>query len=234
MALHFFQFNGTDSREMHIRVPDRIPIIRPEERVEHVIIPGRSGELTQTQGDDIYNSYIQTVRITVLGRQYIPQVVAWLRGEGWVTFDSQPTRKQMARVINAITFEQHSRNLDLWHGDVQFYCDPVKRNVSESSSIIITESGAQLSNPGNMRALPLITVVGSGRVTIRMGGKSLVIPELTSGWVVDSENKWILNNNKPVANSWSGSCPELAVGNNTVQWTGSITQLTITPRFRYL
>ena len=234
MAAHWFTFAGTDSRNMHIRVPDRIPVIRPEERVEHVTIPGRSGELTQVEGDDIYNSYIQTVRISVLGREYIRPAESWLRGEGMVTFSCQPDLQQRARIINAVTFEQHSRNLDIWHGDLQFYCDPCKRMITEGDSLI-TESGTPITNPGSMIAFPLIVMHGSGRVTLRMGGNSMVIPELTDGWILDAENKWILGSNgKPMVGVWSGEFPVLPVGESLIQWTGGITSLVITPRWRFL
>lgn len=230
---HWFEFNGTDSREMHIMVPDAVQVVRPEERVEHVIIPGRSGELTQTQGTDIYNSYIQTVPIHVMGQAYLQAAESWLRGEGWVTFDCQPALRQKARIIGAVTFAKVSKNLDVWSGDVQFYCEPWK-SLSAESDIVVTESGTAINNPGQLTALPLITMNGSGRVTLRMGGNALVIPSLTSGWVADSENNWILNNGRPVMNAWSGAFPALPVGQSLVQWTGNITSLVITPRYRFL
>ena len=231
---HWFKFGGTDSRNMHIRVPNPIEIVRPEERVEHVVIPGRSGELTQVDGDDIYNSYIQTVRIDVIGQAYLQAAEAWLRGEGWATFDCQPELQQRARIINAVTFTKASKNLDVWSGDVQFYCDPCKRLLNEGDSLI-TESGTAITNPGSMEALPLIVMHGSGRVTLRMGGNSLVIPSLTDGWILDAENKWILGSNgKPMAGVWSGDFPVLPVGESLIQWTGGITSLVITPRWRFL
>ena len=117
----YFVWKGEDCKAYGIEVQASIPIIRPEERVRHVEIPGRSGDLTQLEGEGIFNSYIQTVTITVPGWYNVREVYNWLRGSGYVTFHGEPDRKQMARVIGAITLTKHSRNSDWWTGEVQFY-----------------------------------------------------------------------------------------------------------------
>lgn len=230
---HYFIFNDISSRDMHVLIASPIEIIKPEERVNHVTLPGRCGELTQTEGDHIYNSYIQTVPISVYGSEFVRPVEKWLSGGGYVTFSSQPDLKQRARVINAVTLKKHSKNINAWTGDVQFYCEPVKGFVGEED-IEITESGTTVTNPGDLTAYPLITVEGSGTVTITMGGNILTIPNLVDGWVVDSEMQWITNNGVPQMNAWSGNFPALPAGNSTVMFTGGITKLTITPRWRVL
>lgn len=231
--LHYFIWNGTDSREKHIRVNNRVPIVRPEERVSHITIPGRAGELTQVEGEHIYNSYIQTVNLEVLGAANVPAAEMWLTGAGEVNFDTQATLKQKARIINAVTFEKVSRNLDIWKADVQFYCEPFKSPVTEAQ-IEVTESGTVLTNPGTLTAFPEIQMEGSGAVSVSIGGKTLVIPTLTSGWTADSEMRWICLNGVPQFNAWTGEFPEIPTGNATVLFTGNITKLTITPHWRYL
>lgn len=233
MAIHYFLWNGTDSREKNIRVPNRIQITRPEERVEHITIPGRSGDLTQTEGNDIYNSYIQTIDISIDGLENVHAAEEWLKGAGTVTFDNQPELEQDARIYGSIELNKHSRNVDRWKGTVQFYCDPVKRNRNEQT-ITVTTSGTSISNPGDMTAFPKIEITGSGLVTVKIGGKTLTIPDCVSGWVVDSENEWILQGNTPQERVCSGDFPVLEKGTNTITFTGSITKLLITPRFRYL
>ena len=221
MARYWFEWNGVKSTAKGIIMNAAPQIVKPEERVEHITIPGRAGELTVTEGDDIFQSYIQTVGIAVHEASQVPVVENWLKGAGAVTFSSQPGLVQDARVIGAVTLEKHSRHLDWWEGDVQFYCSPIKRDPEEDD-IEITSSGTTIENPGDMTALPLIEVIGSGAVTVSAGGNVLTIPELTSGWVIDSENGWILNGTTPLMGVCSGA------------FTGSVTKLVITPRFRYL
>ena len=233
MALLYFIWNGTNSNTKHIRVQDKTPIVRPEERVEHVTIPGRPGELTQVEGDDIYNSYIQTLTLIVDGKANVPAVEKWLRGDGYVTFDTQPDLKQRARVINAVTFSRQSHNLDYWVGEVQFYCEPIKRAVSENT-IDVTSSGTSIANAGDLPALPLLKVTGSGAVSVSCGGKTIVIENLTSGWVIDCENKWVLASGVPQYNAYTGDFPEIPVGGGTLTFTGSVSKIEVTPNRRYL
>lgn len=228
----YFIWNGVRSDEMHIISNTRAPIIRPEERVEHIAIPGRTGELTQVEGEDIYNSYIQTLELSVEGKTNVPAAEAWLRGGGFVTFDTEPERKQAARIINAVTFERHSKNTDAYNAEVQFYCEPVKRQLNEAQ--ISATNGMTLDNPGTLPAYPEIQIEGSGTVSISIAGVTLIIPELESGWVADCENKWICRNGVPQMNAWRGEFPEIPVGQSAILWTGNVTAVTITPRWRWL
>ena len=233
MAIHYFIWKGTDSRNMHIRVPNAFPVIWPEERVEQVIIPGRSGNLTETEGEDIYESYIQTAEIAIDGAENIRAAEQWLRGSGQVTFDCQSGLEQTARVYGSIQMGKHSRNRDKWRGNIQFYCQPVKRDRTESG-VNVTSSGTTVNNPGDMTAYPLIKITGSGQITVSSGGNTLTIPECETGWVIDSENEWILDGTTPQEKACSGKFPILKTGNNTILFTGNVTKLEITPRFRYL
>ena len=233
MAKYWFKWNGTQSTDKGIIMNAPTPIIKPEERVTHVTIPGRSGELTLTEGDMIHQSYIQTVHIAVHEASAVPGVEKWLCGSGTVIFSSQPGLCQEARLIGAVELEKHSRNLDWWEGDVQFYCSPVKYDVNETP-ITVTTSGTGISNPGDMTAYPLIEITGSGAVTVRCGGKLLTIPGCESGWVIDSEAEWIRSGNTPLGGVCSGEFPVLTPGANSIEFTGSITQLLVTPRIRYL
>ena len=227
-----FTFKNINSRNKGIRLQSMPQIIRPEERVDHVTIPGRSGEMTLTQGNDIFNSYIQTIPLIIDNAADVKAAEKWLRGDGWVTFSCEPERKQKARVINAVTFEKHSRNSSWWEAEVQFYCDPIKHAASEDA-IEVTTSGTTVNNPGDMRGYPKIAITGSGAVTVASGGATLTIPNCVSGWVIDCENEWILAGNIPQVNACSGNFPIFNPGNNAVTFTGA-TKLTIEPAWRYL
>lgn len=232
MTRYWFSWKGTRSDEMDIILKAAPKIIKPEERIQHVAIPGRSGDVTLTEGEDVWQSYIQSIGIAIHVAANVPVVENWLKGAGDVIFSSQPGLKQKARIIGAVELEKHSRNLDWWEGDVQFYCDPIKSDVNETP-IVITASGTGIENPGDTIAYPLIEITGSGAVTVAAGVNTLVIPDCGSGWVIDSENEWILNGGTPMMDACSGDFPVLQKGQNAVTFTGSVTRLTVTPRFRY-
>lgn len=238
MAESYFIFKGTDSRNMHITCGGAAPIIRGEERAEHVTIPGRAGDLTQTEGDDIYNSYIQTVTISVAGAEHVPAALKWLSGSGNVTFSGEPDRVQGARVIGAVTLDRVSRNLDRWRGEVQFYCEPLKRDPDEAD---VSLGGAgSVANPGDVEARPkiqltvtagtMVTVISSsGTFSVDLTGRS------ETGIVIDSETETVTDAAGTVnlTGLSSGPFPRIAaVGAylGGLNWSAA----TVTRRCRYL
>lgn len=231
--IYYFSWNGVSCRTKGIRMKSMQEIVKPEERVEHITIPGRAGDLTVLEGDDIYNAYIQTVDLIVDNEADVRAAEKWLRGDGYITFSGQPTLKQKARVINAVNFEKHSRNTAWWEGQVQFYCQPLKEPVT-AAAIEVTSSGTTVNNPGDVESRPKITITGSGDITVRIGERALVLTGVESGWVIDSDTEWVLDNGAPLPGVYTGEFPRFAPGDNAVQFTGSVTKLTIDGRWRYL
>lgn len=234
MAQSFFIWKNKDCRSLGVRMRGAAPIIRAEERVNHVEIPGRSGDLTETEGSNIYNSYIQTVTISVTNGYRVREILKWLRGESYITFSGEPDRRQKARVIGAITLNRISRNMDHWAGEVQFYCQPYKELLTEKK-VTITSSGASVNNAGDVNSRPMykVTVSGSGSgktVTLAASGdgtpedNELTVTGLTGGSVIwiDADTMEVLNSDKTAmltADS-TGYFPELAPGANTVTGSG--------------
>ena len=237
MGQSFFIWNGIDCRSRGVIMRGPAPIIRAEERVNHVQIPGRAGDLTETEGENIYNSYIQTVGIIVKGAYNVRNIYKWLRGSGYVTFSGEPDKKQPARVIGAITLNKHSHNLDIWDGEVQFYCQPFKEKMAEEK-VTITSSGTSVVNTGDVTARPLWKVTASGNtVVVSSGGKTITCTDYTSGQVllIDSENLTIYNSDQTADwTKWSsGEFPVLNQGANSVTGSGW-SSIEITKRERFL
>ena len=237
MSQSYFIWKGIDCRSMGVVLQGPIPIIRPEERVKHTEIPGRSGDLTELEGEEIYNSYIQTATIMVHGGYRVREIYNWLKGAGFVTFHGEPDRKQAARIIGAITLNKHSRNLDWWVGEMQFYCQPLKQLLTEVP-VTITSSGSAVMNTGDVESRPRITATASGTsLTITVGGKTLTISGLTSGndYIIDSEIMEVSNADRSVllTENSQGNFPRMAPGSNTITGSGW-SRLVIDRRERFL
>ena len=237
MGRSYFIWNGTDCRSMGIVQASAAPIMRGEERVRHVTIPGRPGELTLTEGSNIFQSYIQTVSIAVRGGFRVREVQNWLKGAGVVTFSGEPDRKQNARVIGAVTLNRISKNMDAWQGEVQFYCEPFKEALTDEA-VAVTASGGTVVNRGDAMSRPLIGAHASGTsMTITAGGKTLTITGLTAdAWYnIDCEAEIVANADMSVnltANS-SGAFPVLQQGSNEITGSGWA-ELDFWRRERYL
>lgn len=237
MPQSYFIWNNIDCRSMGIIMRGPAAIVRPEERVQHVEIPGRSGDLTELEGENIYNSYIQTVSFSVRGGYRVREVYKWLRGAGYVTFSGEPDRKQEARIIGAVTLNKVSRNLDNWAGDVQFYCQPLKQLLTDSP-VQITSSGSAVQNTGDVESRPRIKATASGTsMVITAGGKSLAIINLTSGqdYYIDSEIMEVYNSDRSalLTKDSLGDFPTLQPGSNTITGSGW-SKLVIERRERFL
>ena len=224
MGKSYFIWKGEDCRGRGITLPDPPEIVRGEERVSHVTIPGRAGELTLTEGDGIYQSYIQTVTIQGRGAYRMREILNWLKGSDYVTFGGEPDRRQKARVIGAVSMNRHSKNTDWWTGEVQFYCEPLKE-LLQPVAVEITSSGSTVVNAGDVKSKPKITATASGTsMTIIKGGKTLTITGLTSSsqYIIDCEAEMVTNaagTENLTANS-TGDFPVLDVGSNTITGSG--------------
>ena len=237
MPQSYFIWNGKDCRNMGIILSGPAPIIRAEERISHVTIPGRSGDLTETEGENIYNSYIQTITMSVKGGFRVREIYAWLRGAGYVTFSGEPDRRQKARVIGAITLNKHSRNSDWWDGEMQFYCQPLKELLLEEK-VTITSSGSSVHNGGDVDCRPMWKVTPSASsATITANGSTLTVTGLTSGTVIwiDSDTMEVWNAAKTtlLTKNSTGDFPMLAPGDNSVTGSGW-SSIEIERRERYL
>jgi len=237
MGQSYFIWKNKDCRSMGVWLQGPVSIVRPEERVNHVEIPGRSGDMTETEGAEVYNSYIQTATILVKGGFHVREVYNWLKGSDFVTFSGERDRKQAARIIGAITLNKHSYNLDWWTGEVQFYCQPLKQLLKEVP-VEITTSGDTVANSGDVTASPRITATASGTsVVIAAGGNTLTLTGTVSGtkYIIDSETMEVTSYDGTtiLTKNSSGSFPILLPGSNAVTGSGW-SKLEINRRERFL
>lgn len=237
MGQSFFIWKNTDCRALGVRLSGPVPIVRPEERVRHVQIPGVEGDLTQTEGENIFNSYIQTATILVPGGFRVREIYNWLKGADFVTFSGEPDRKQPARIIGAITLNKHSYNLDWWVGEVQFYCQPLKQLI-QARTTEITTSGTTVRNAGDVTEKPDWSFYATGSTAvISAGGKTLTLTGLTAGqaYLVCSDIMTVTSADRTInlTGNCSGEWPVLLVGNNTVTGSGW-NSLTVWRKERFL
>ena len=223
MGRSYFIFNGIDCRSMGVVLSGPAPIIRAEERVNHVQIPGIAGDLTEVEGENIYNSYIQTVTMSVHGAFNVRNIYRWLRGAGYVTFSGEPDKKQAARVIGAVTLNRHSYNLDWWEGEVQFYCQPFKEKLRAEETAVSRND--YVRNAGDVDELPEISVSSTGStLVITAGGNSLTVSDISSGTalIIDSRLQMVLSGNRQtdLTAKSSGEFPVLRPGSNKISGSG--------------
>lgn len=233
-----FSWKGVSSDAMGVAVMRLPDIIAPARRGETYAIPGAGGTLFVPDGG--------REEMTLLAECYLPyeqggevasmdEIRTWLTGSGWWTQSDVPGRKFSARITDMISFQPLVPGFDDRVFGLTLYAQPWQYIDPEAADILLTAPGA-VTNPGNAAAEPLITVSGSGNISISVGGRTIMLTGLTGSAVIDCGAKLVYSGTTLLTGSTTlaqKEWPVLQPGNNAVSWTGSVTKLTITPRWRF-
>lgn len=225
----WFIWNGVDSRTKALWVTQIAPIIKPEERVKSVEIPGRAGSVTVTEGDNIYKAYVKSIIITVSEDADMVGLAEWLRGAGEVVFSNEPDRRYFARIIAQMSFDRISNSLK--QATVQFYVQPYKGQYPSEGTFALT---TPITNPGNIPALPLLQITGTGTIMVTIGGASMAFTDVPGNLTVDCDAEIITNDQGQVwQGTWVGDFIKIPPGENIASFTEGAA-VSITPRWRWV
>ena len=229
----FFIWNGVDCRQFGIHVSEQPPITIPAERSTQTNVPGRPGSLTTLEGEDVYDDLLLTATCFISGPVQIPAIAAWLKGSGTVAFANRTGGYYKARIVNQIPFEKILRGNPHCSFAVNFRCFPFfyADNVSD---ITVTVSGTAITNPGSVYSEPVLTVYGSGDITLMVGTTIVELTDISESIVIDSVLQEAYLGNTLMNGHMSGGFPVLTPGMNAISWTGTVERVVISPNWRYL
>ena len=228
----WFEWNGVRCTQYGIHVLEQPPVTIPSERVAFTDVPGRSGSLTQLEGDDVYDDMVLTATCLIDDPSRIPEIAAWLRGSGTVTFANRQDGFYHARVVNQIPFEKILRGNPHRSFAINFRCKPFWY-LSDVEPITLTTSGTFITNPGSVASEPVITVYGSGEITL-MVGMTITELEITDKITLDTPLMEAYSGSTSMNSCMSGDFPSLLPGKNAVSWSGNVSRVEIQPNWRSL
>ena len=228
----WFEWNGKKCTDFGIHVSEHPSITFPAERTTFTNIPGRSGSLTVLEGDDVYDDMVLTANCLIDDPSRIPEIAAWLRGSGTVTFANRQGGFYHARVVNQIPFEKILRGNPHRSFAINFRCKPFWY-LSDVELITLTTSGTFITNPGSVASEPLITVYGSGEITL-MVGMTITELEITDKITLDTPLMEAYSGSTSMNSCMSGDFPSLLSGKNAVSWSGNVSRVEIQPNWRSL
>jgi phage-related protein len=236
MAEPYFIWKNTNSNTMGIVVNEYPNPAKPAERVKEIVVPGRAGTLTETEGEEVYDNVVLTCQCSVLPTADLHAISAWLRGSGTVVFGNDATKCYTARLDSQLDFERLVSVQVYREVAIPFACQPFKYLTTPGTDIVETVSGQTVTNAGTVFSLPKIKVEGSGDITLTIGTKAIQLTGLTDGIIIDSElvDAYDLTATVLMNEQMVGDFPTLPVGTFAVSWTGTVTKVTITPRWRWL
>ncbi len=228
----WFEWNGRRCTEYGIHVTEQPPVTIPSERMTFTNVPGRSGSLTTLESDDVYDDLLLTASCFIADPARIPAIAAWLRGSGQVTFANRQGGFYYARIVNQIPFEKILRGNPHRAFAVNFRCKPFWYQAGVQP-ITLTTSGTFITNPGSVFSEPVITVYGSGEVTL-MVGMTITELEITDSIMLDTPLMEAYSGGTSMNSRMSGDFPTLPPGQNAVSWMGNVSRVVIQPNWRYL
>ena len=230
--MDWFEWNGIRCTQYGIHVLEQPPVTIPSERVTFTDVPGRSGSLTQLEGDDVYDDMVLTATCLIADPSRIPEIAAWLRGSGTVTFANRQGGFYHASVVNQIPFEKILRGNPHRSFAINFRCKPFWY-LSDVKPITLTTSGSLITNPGCVVSEPVITVYGSGEITL-MVGMTITELEITDKITLDTPLMEAYSGSTSMNSCMSGDFPSLLPGKNAVSWSGNVSRVEIQPNWRSL
>ena len=206
-------------------LPERIS---PKRRDESIIISGRHGALTTTDGT--FESYILQVEFILKDISKTDKICSHFKGEGDLIFSDNLNRRYKARVNNQIEFSRVIRSLKRFA--VEFEVQPFMYEAVPST-IILTEP-TDILNTGTFESEPIITVYGQGNITLTFNNSNIILNNIEEKITINSEILNAYDGNLSLNNKMSGDFPVFKLGENNISWTGSVTKLEITPNWRWL
>ena len=229
----WFIWNGTRCTEHGMHVLELPPPTIPAERVTFTNVPGRPGSLTTLEGEDVYEDLVLTAQCLLPDPPKIPAIAAWLRGSGTVTFANRQGGFYYARIANQISFEKILRGNPHRSFAVNFRCKPFwyQENVE---SVTLTASTSTVTNPGSVYSEPVITVYGTGDITLMVGTDIVELEGVSGSITLDSELREAYSGTTGLNSAMSGEFPVLKPGQNAISWSGDVTKVEISPNWRYL
>lgn len=226
-------WKGINSRTVRITVTELPEIILPEERVTFTDIPGLSGSLAQTEGEDVYKDITLAVKCYCLDptASAVAAISAYFRGSGRLELPNRPEGYYEARVVNQIAFAKILRGNAPRTFTVNFRCKPYL-HLYDGEIEQTVSSGDFLHNPTGIQAKPLITITGSGDITLLVGMQIIQLSGIEGGITLDSELQEAYWNNALQNSRMTGEFPVLGEGDTAISWTGgTVTQVSVIPRW---
>ena len=240
MTPNYFIWNGVDSRAMGVFVIKYPPIIRAQERLQFVTVPGRAGDLTLAEGEKIYDAYDRSMEVSNMRGADINAARAWLSGSGQLIMGNEPDFVYTVNMNAQLQMDKIIRGV--WGGVLTMHTQPFKAKTTPQAGISITVSGGTVYNPGDVPAKPVLGVHCTPSVsvepvisTLTIGGKTLSLENVPEYFTLDLENQWTIDSENVRGNpSSSGDFGSIPPGNSIVSFTGDIDSVDIPAGWWYL
>lgn len=223
-------WNGVSFRDIGIIINSLPPIVRAEENVDFLESKNRNGYLTVDYGT--HSAITKTATCTLTDTTDIDYICNWLQGNGKVIFSNQSDRYYEARIKNSIPFEEIFAS-GYREFLIQFYCQPFAKDIDDLT-LNITESGSSFFSTNFTESEPVLTIYGTGDISITLNCNTFNLIGIDEYITINTELLECYKDSELLNTKMSGDFPLIMNGENTISWTGTVTNIEIKMNKRYL
>lgn len=211
------------------------PISKPKVRVSLEEIDGRDGDIATVLG---YAAYDKVFNIGLYGDYIIDDVIKFFNSSGKVIFSNEDDKFYNFAIYDAIDFDKLIR---FKTATVKMHVQPFKYSADEPTISYYTNFNAlKIRNSGNIFSKPIITVRGTGAISLSVNGAPAVIANLTENnetIIIDVQamNAYDLDGNfknREIIGDYNNL--QLNAGSNTITIDGSVNKVEISNYSRWI
>lgn len=227
--------NGTSSQTIPgLLIQNLPPISKPKQRVEIEEIDGRDGDIITYLG---YGAYDKEFKIGLFGSYDVDEIISYFNSQGTIIFSNEEDKYYNYQIVEQIDFDKLLRFKE---ATVKMHVQPFKYSAEDNQKVFNTSGTTSVSirNSGNIYSRPVITITGTGTINLSLNGNQLFVINMGSynSITIDTNNMNAYNGSTLLNRNIIGSYDnfKLNVGNNTISWSGAITQIEIDNYSRWI
>lgn len=232
--MNYVVINGVSSQYMRGLLIQELPSIsKPKMRTSIEEIDGKDGDVITELG---YSSYDKTVKVGLFGDYDIDAIIEYFNTEGTIIFSNEPDKFYYFKTLDEIDFE---RLIRFRTAEIKIHVQPFKYSTIDG---ILTAQGndesVNVTNRGNTYSRPIITIKGSGLITISLNGTAIFkisMPD-SGNIVIDTEQLEAYNDNGYQNRRVIGDYSKFILqhGKNVIAWDGNVTEISVNKYSRWI
>lgn len=229
--INYIELNGEKSTSVKgLLIQSLPPITKPKMRTSTETIDGRDGDIVTKLG---YAAYDKEVGIGLHGDFDIDDAIAFFDSDGEVVFGNEPDKYYRYQILDQIDFERLVR---FRTATVKMHVQPFKYDAVDRVFEAIGKS-VTLLNRGNVVSRPIVTVYGSGTVSLSVNAVTVLTMAINGGYItIDAEEMNAYHGDALMNRSVSGDYSDLKlnVGENVISCSGTVAEIKVEDYSRWV
>lgn len=142
-----------------------------------------------------------------------------------ITFNCKPLKKAVEDTLYQILDQNVTRAGSVISPLCSYNFTGGTATANNTAIRIADNKSIKITNDGNQPSLPIISIWGSGDITISIGSQSFTIKGLDDHIIVDSESVNAYRGQTPRNNMMIGDFPILSCGDSVLTWSGNVQEI---------